>query len=217
MAPELGIDSEPLGRSPHQVLQEIISKEGTEEEREPDETLDSQALLSRVLEIRLGRASDGDLASIARNHWADFDLYGEALRIQSEELRAAYRGWLDAVIKRKENATLPPALRADFIRIFIATTVNFEKRAKIFREVHPLALQVILSTGVLNGILVVRSVDSCARIVSSLIRNDLKLELKSDEQNYRLIEQTAGSIIRVISRHRLIGYAFDRHYRGVSG
>lgn len=216
MAPELGIDSEPLGRSSAQVLQELIAKEGAEDEREPDETLDAQALLSRVLEIRLGKASDGDLAEIARNHWADFDLYGEALRIQNEELRGAYRSWLDAVVKKKEQATLLPALRADFIRLLVATTINFEKRAKIFREVHPLALQVILSTGVLNGILVVRSVDSCAGIVGSLIRNDLKLELKSDERNYRLVEQTTGSTIRVISRHRLIGHAFDRYYRGAT-
>jgi hypothetical protein len=46
-----------------------------------------------------------------------------------------------------------------------------------------LALQVILSTGVLNGIVVVRSVDQCAVILSALLRNALELDLKKDEQN----------------------------------
>ncbi|WP_158619246.1 helix-turn-helix domain-containing protein [Corallococcus sp. AB011P] len=215
LATELGVDSETLWLGSRQGLQEVVSKEGAEDERDPDETLDTQALFSRVLEIRLGNAAGGDLSDVAKRHWADFDLYGEASRIQDEELRGVYRSWLDSVVKKGERTPLPDELRADFIRILVATTVNFEKRARIFREVHPLALQVILSTGVLNGILVVRSVESCARIVGQLVRNDLKLELKFDDYNYRLIEQLTGSTIRVISRHHLIGHAFDRHYRGV--
>ena len=86
-------------------------------------------------------------------------------------------------------------------------------RSKMFREVHPLALQVILSSGVLNGILVARSVDSCATVIHALIKNELNLEMvvPADEAdlNYRLVERTTRSTIRVISRHQLLRNAFS--------
>jgi hypothetical protein len=91
--------------------------------------------------------------------------------------------------------------------------MRFEKRAKIFKEVHPLALQVILSSGVLNGIIVVRSADSCAKIIRGLIENKLSLELRKDEDNYKLIEKNTGSTIRVISRHKLLSNAFSTYYQ----
>jgi hypothetical protein len=78
--------------------------------------------------------------------------------------------------------------------------------------VHPLALQVILSSGVLNGILVSRSVDSCADLIRSLIRNSLELELVVDDLNYRLVEKSTGSTVRVISQHQLLKNAFATFY-----
>jgi len=68
---------------------------------------------------------------------------------------------------------------------------------------------VILSSGVLNGILVVRTVAQCAAILRALIRNELSLTLEKDERNYRLVETTTRSTIRVISRHRLLRHAFE--------
>jgi len=92
--------------------------------------------------------------------------------------------------------------------------MRFERRAKIFREIHPLALQVILSSGVLNGILVARSVESCAMLLGQLVKNELALELKVDDDNYRLVEKTTQSTIRVISRNQLLRNAFVTFYTG---
>ena len=94
----------------------------------------------------------------------------------------------------------------------MAVAIRFESRPKVFREIHPLALQVILSSGVLNGILVVRSVNQCAEILHFLVENRLNLELHKDEFNYRLIERTTESTVRVISRHRLLRNAFEVYY-----
>ena len=94
----------------------------------------------------------------------------------------------------------------------VAVSIRFEGRARLFRKQYPLALQVILSTGVLNGILVVRSVHSCASLLSSLMRNELDLELREDDWNYRLVERTMDSTIRVISRNTLIVNAFSAFY-----
>ena len=142
----------------------------------------------------------------------DFDLYGEDSRIESVEDRAAYRAWLDTVVKRKAPTEPPASVRERLQSILVATALRFERRARIFREVHPLALQVILSSGVLNGILVSRSVDSCADLIRSLIRNSLDLELVVDDLNYRLVEKSTGSTVRVISQHQLLKNAFATFY-----
>lgn len=156
--------------------------------------------------------SNSELAILARANWADFDLYGEDLRLDDAEQRKEYRAWLD-IVKGAANdqvvPNLPSRLRSQFTRILVAVTMRFERRARIFREVHPLALQVILSSGVLNGIIVVRSVHACAQIVRDLLENRLDVELDQDEQNYRLIERKTKSTIRVVSKNQLLNNAFD--------
>ena len=107
---------------------------------------------------------------------------------------------------------MPDSLRPTVASIFTALATNFERRAHVFREIHPLALQVILSSGVLNGILVARSVDSCGRLLAAIIKNTLSLQLEADENNFRLIETTTRSTVRVISRNQLIVNAFATHY-----
>lgn len=212
VVPALDIDSELLWRSPRSTLEEAITKEGAREDHDFDETVDQEALLGRLLSIRLAKASATLLAEAAAHHWADFDLYGEDVRIGTPEQRAAYRTWLDEVTKKDSRAPLPEGLKDAFVSILVATALRFERRARIFREVHPLALQVILSSGVLNGILVARSVSSCAELLRALIRNELQLDLRVDDLNYRLIEVTTDSTVRVISKHRLLRNAFAAFY-----
>lgn len=211
--PDAGIDSEALGLAERSELQRQVQAEAAHEEVDADETADHQAVLSQLLNLRLSRASDDALLDAVRTHWADFDLYGEASRIENESERALYRSWLDDVIKKGLAQPLPPTVRTHIVGIFIATTTNFEKRATVFREVHPLALQVILSTGVLNGILVARSIDACAALLARLAENNLDLELQVDSENYRLVERTTRSTVRVISRHQLVTNAFSTFYR----
>ena len=224
--PDANIDSERLGLTSRSELSNFVKTEASGEDAEVDETTDNQALLSQILTIRLSKASGRVLSQAARDHWADFDLYGEASRItdgekqegakQAGKERAAYRAWLDRIVKGDELVEPSADVRQHLINILVATATNFEKRARIFREVHPLALQVILSTGVLNGILVVRSNGSCAELLARLVRRDLELELQIDDQNYRLIERKTGSTIRVISRHNLITNAFSAFYTRMS-
>ena len=124
------------------------------------------------------------MAEAAQKHWADFDLYGEDLRIETPDDRATYRGWLDSVVKGVALPDPPATIRERLLSILVATALRFERRAKMFREIHPLALQVILSSGgVLNGILVARSVGSCAERIRALIKNELELDLVVDDLN----------------------------------
>lgn len=213
VVPEVNVDTEALGRASREQLEKELRAEGIAgEELDFDETVDAEALHGRLLSLRLAKASGQALTAAVVKHWADFDLYGEDSRIESVEDRAAYRAWLDTVVKRKTPTEPPAPVRERLQSILVATALRFERRARIFREVHPLALQVILSSGVLNGILVSRSVDSCADLIRSLIRNSLDLELVVDDLNYRLVEKSTGSTVRVISQHQLLKNAFATFY-----
>ncbi len=223
VVPEIDLDSEVMGRKNKGELITSLQQEGSE----IDDSLDEQALFSKTLECQLGPMSDSAFINCIRSHWADFALYGEAHRVKAtpsteesynkhEELnrdkQARYRGWLDSVIKEQKDIPIDPDLRDDVIGILVANAVNFEKRSATFRKYHPLALQVILSSGVLNGMIVVRSIESCAQILKALMKNELELVLHSDENSYRLVEKNTESTIRVISRHSLVTSAFSTFY-----
>ena len=148
---ELSIDTEILGKASRDKLEAQIRKAGADDEDQDfDETMDTEALLGRLLSIRLEGAAGGVLANAVKRHWADFDLYGEAKRIEASDDRAEYRRWLDAVVGAEEPEEPPAQVKDKVVSILVATSLRFERRARIFREVHPLALQVILSSGVLT-------------------------------------------------------------------
>jgi transcriptional regulator with XRE-family HTH domain len=212
VVPEVQIDTETIGAAGRGQLEEDVRSEGSAEDAEFDETIDTEALHGRLLTIRLARADGAALARAVQRHWADFDLYGEDVRIEVAEDKAAYRSWLDAVVKAGALTAPAQVVREKLVSILVATALRFERRARIFREVHPLALQVILSSGILNGILVSRSVDSCADLMRAVIRNELTLEMVVDDLNYRLVERSTKSTVRVISRHQLLQNAFAAFY-----
>ena len=203
------IDSEVMFRRSRPELINLLP-EG--ERAEVDDTVDNQSLVARILEVKLTGLTDQAIESIVAHVWADFDLQTEAERLKSDEEKSRYRSWLDSAVRGTSKAGIPKEIRENVIGILVSNAVRFEGRAKLFREIHPLALQVILSSGVLNGILVVRSIEQCAEILEGIIKNQLDLALYKDDQNYRLLEQKTGSTIRVISRHKLLGYGFRTFY-----
>lgn len=206
---EGAIDSEHLFRRSRTELINLLPES---ERSEVDDTVDNQSLVARILELKLGALSDQAIETIVAQIWADFDLQSETERLKTDDEKSRYRNWLDAVVRGTSRASIPKEIRDNVIGILVSNAVRFESRAKLFREIHPLALQVILSSGVLNGILVVRSIEQCAQILEGIIKNELDLALHKDDHNYRLLEQKTDSTIRVISRHKLLGYGFRTFY-----
>jgi transcriptional regulator with XRE-family HTH domain len=210
------IDTERFGIMLKKDLMDLISKLDKTAYEEVDDEDDHEALHSILLHLLFDKLSNIHFIEIIRNHWADFDLYGEINKRfgnEHEIQKMEIRKWLDTAIKDLKEEIPTDSVREALTQTLIADALKYERRAKIFREIHPLALQVILSTGVLNGILVVRSVSSCANLLQDLVENKLDLELKIDENNYRLIERKTKSTIRVISRHKLISNAFLTFYQ----
>lgn len=206
--PDGTLDTEQLFKRSRTELLALLT---TSEQEDIDDDSDEQALFGKILSSRLLALDELALAQIAKDHWADFDLIEEQHRVP-EALREVYRKWINAAILNPESAPSIGEVKPNFVGILTANAITFERRAKLFREIHPLALQVILSTGVLNGILVVRTGDQCGEILSRLIKNQLDLDLHKDEFNYRLVERITSSTIRVISRHRLLLNAFATYY-----
>jgi transcriptional regulator with XRE-family HTH domain len=212
--PEERIDSEELGKLSKSELLEQIKKYDEDFSNDVDESIDLESLTGKLLTHLLDNLSDEIMCLTVQKHWADYDLYGEIeKREMNTKIKTEFIHWADKVIKERKVIPIPATIKDSLIKIFIAATIRYEKRATIFREIHPLALQVILSTGVLNGILVTRSIESSAQILKSLITNKLDLELEIDVNNYRLIEKNTRSTIRVISRHNLLSNAFAAFYR----
>jgi transcriptional regulator with XRE-family HTH domain len=209
VVPELDLDSSALAMSSEETLRNALR--GIDPE-EVSATMDQEALLGAILNRRLAAATNAQIGLTVARHWADFGLDAEAARVKDSD-RGRYLEWLREVMKSPDAPPpIPDGLRTEIETMLVANAVRFEHRASLFREKHPLALQVILSTGVLNGILVARSVESCGVLLRKVFENNLDLKLVRGEESYKLIERSTQSTIRVISKHSLLANAFASYY-----
>jgi hypothetical protein len=80
------------------------------------------------------------------------------------------------------------------------------------RESHPLGIQVNLRTGVANGVLVVRSVSDCAKLVRRIVTRTLELELEESKQYTVLREKISRCIFRVMTADAMLTNTFWNFY-----
>jgi len=92
----------------------------------------------------------------------------------------------------------------------------YEIRARTLCESHPLALQVNLSTGVANGVLVVRTVNDCARLLEKIILNAMEFEIEEtkidDRVTLLLRENISGCVFRIVTGDELLTNTFWNFY-----
>lgn len=210
------IDSEQL----FQMSDKVLDQELHRLKLDVEEGVDQKGKARLALQSQLRSVSDETMKRIVFNHWADFDLYGELVKIASENLKKACYAFLRAVRTSTTGAEAPdpdPTVKIEIADRLVAAAEAFESRARTFRDVHPLSLQVIVRSGVVNGILVTRSVQSCARVLRGVIENTLRTKVVPEEDNYRLVEQETQSTLRVVSRHQLLTNAFWTQYFEDSG
>jgi hypothetical protein len=105
--------------------------------------------------------------------------------------------------------------RSEMCRILAtAEKALFDKRAKSLEKSHPLAVQVHLETGVANGVLVVRSISDCAKLLAQLIKNSCEFKFDSQRESgiLCLIEKISNSPFRVMTRNSTVSNAFWSRY-----
>lgn len=110
--------------------------------------------------------------------------------------------WADDDKFKKESAE-------DFSKYcyFIATAEKYfyDKRADSLTRTHPLRIQIHLSTGVANGVLVVRTYEQCIQLLTKIITNQLYYDLdfvfKHNNENrcWVLNEKISGCAYRVVT------------------
>jgi len=92
----------------------------------------------------------------------------------------------------------------------------YDKREKTLREDHPLGIQVHLENGVANGVLVVRNIDDCAKLVRSILLNETDLIIKEETIQKRkflvLRETISNCIFRVESSDKELTNSFWNFY-----
>lgn len=119
------------------------------------------------------------------------------------------RGWFD------RPKTVPLGKLRSFVEQRIRN--HYDRRAKTLSEDHPLGIQVELTTGVANGVLVVRTIEQCVSLIRSIVLNVPQFELEERETEGRryllLRERISGSIFRVMTGDIQLSNSFWNYYR----
>ncbi len=135
----------------------------------------------------------------------------EQLRIFSPEA-----AWKDAEVREWLNN--PSSF--DKQRAVAKLQKNMEKRydgrASILSETHPLGIQVYLANGVANGILVVRNIDDCAKLVYRIVTQTMEFSLEEvidkDRKYVHLEEKISGCVYRVVTGDAMLTNTFWNFY-----
>lgn len=91
---------------------------------------------------------------------------------------------------------------------------QFERKASLLREKHPLGIQVDLDTGVANGVLVVRTLTECAHVMRQVLTNTLNFRIERDANGtLRLVEERTGCIYRLMVSDPVLTNSFWNFYR----
>ena len=100
------------------------------------------------------------------------------------------------------------------MRRFVVDSVraHFDKRATTLKDSHPLGIQVDLQNGVSNGVLVVRSTESCAQLIRNIVLQSLEFRLEEADEGLVLREKISDCIFRVMSRDSMLTNTFWNFY-----
>jgi len=91
---------------------------------------------------------------------------------------------------------------------------QFERKANLLRDKHPLGIQVDINTGVANGVLVVRTLTECAHVMRTIMTNRLSLNIEQDPTGtLRLVEQRTQCTYRIMVKNAVLTNSFWNFYR----
>lgn len=93
---------------------------------------------------------------------------------------------------------------------------HYSERAEKLKQKHPLGIQVHLNSGVANGVLVVRTIEDCARIIKMVVTKQMEFYLKErieeGKKYFELRERVSDCIFRVQTGDEILTNAFWNFY-----
>jgi len=164
---------------------------------------------ARILEEKLGAAASREVESVFLKQLADY--------FQDPHLRIGD----PCEVKFKSDT----ANKFGDICLYMAImeSQSYDKRARLLKEQHPLAMQVNLTSGVANGVLVARSYTACATLIKQMLTNDLKFDIvcrgkpekrpiSDGDSMTELREQSTQCPYRAVTGHKKITNSFWNFY-----
>jgi len=127
-------------------------------------------------------------------------LYAPKLAWNDQEIRQ-FCSAPDAMDTARATAKLESLMRS-----------HYEGRAATLRDSHPLGIQVNLTTGVANGVLVVRTVGDCAELIRRILTNNLVFSLDVRSGYLFLREEVSNCIFRVVTGDAMLTNSFWNYY-----
>jgi len=101
-------------------------------------------------------------------------------------------------------------------RLYKEVKQHYNERAKTLKEMHPLGIQVYLDSGVANGVLVVRNIEDCSKLIRAIITNSMEFIIereKKDNGEYIYLKETISkSIFRLITGDVILTNTFWNFY-----
>ena len=146
--------------------------------------------------------------SVSDEHWLLrlLQLYKPDAAWSSEIVRK----WLrDPSVLKTDRGTLESEVRS-------AIKSHYSRRATMLRDQHPLGIQVNLTTGVANGVLVARSEAICAEVIRRILTATLEFDVEDKTINgldyVFLRERVSGCIFRVMTGDQQLTNSFWNFY-----
>jgi hypothetical protein len=125
----------------------------------------------------------------------------EALMLKRAKLTLYVAGKTDTFGKDSECAAT--LVQGKPVVVYVEETNDdkkgkMDRRARLFKDIHPLGLQVCHQTGVANGVIVVRNSQDCRHIIRGLLLHTLEVKLDKIGVGFVLKEEKTQSILRVV-------------------
>lgn len=137
-------------------------------------------------------------------------------RLQEFEDKMLFKSAIDVSATKRFQQDNKEEL-GTFCRILATSEERiYNKRADTLLNIHPLALQVHLDSGVANGVLVVRDIPKCADLLLRILTNTMEFDdPKYDPETdcWLLKEKLTESIFRVVTRNQKLTNCFWNFYR----
>jgi hypothetical protein len=102
----------------------------------------------------------------------------------------------------------PDRIGGDALKFAVERILNLERRALIFRDVHPLSLQTSPMDGVARGVIVTRTVADTGAVIRGIFLGKMEYQIIDDHDNWLLVDRITGSPVRVVTKDPILTTAF---------
>lgn len=144
------------------------------------------------------------------------DAYPKRSRIDLmlEQLKVfdAAAAWKDRTVRKWLDEPAAASEGEVEARLQAAVQKHYDSRYKMLRETHPLGIQVNLESGVANGVLVVRTVEACAKLVRAIVTRTMQFYTAEERGATVLRERISDCVFRLATHDLMLTNTFWNFY-----